>query len=352
MTTNHLATAARAASAALALGGFALAQSTDAPPVCNNNGPYVAECSGQLTPVPITSAGSFDPDGSVTFLWFEECPWGFVDDPTAPDANMVIDLLGGCTQTCVLQLRVFQGGQSVSCNTTVTVQDTTPPVILCPGDFTEIWNGGIAAGQIDPAHTGSATAVDCDPAPVIIFNDLSTVPNTSAGQPELVVTREWIATDYCQNSSSCIQTITLLSPTSGLGALLDVVPGSCANEVSVGSTEGVFTVLLLGTNTFDVTQIDRSTVELRRMDNAGTPVRRAQTKLADKGRPGPATSPNCSTTVKDGKLDMQLSFSMQEVSEGLSVSTATAGGQVEFAVTGRMLDGRWFVVHDSATMVP
>jgi hypothetical protein len=356
MTRNHLASAARVASAALAIGGAALAQGVGgSPPVCNNNGPYVAECTGQQTPVAVTSAGSFDPDmTSVTFLWFEECPWGFFDDPTNPTPNMVIDLLGGCIQTCVFELRVFSGGEVTKCVSTVTVQDTTAPLITCPADFVDIWAGGIPAGQTDPTNTGFATAIDCDPNPVITYDDISIVPNslTNPSAPEVVITREWTATDYCLNESTCIQIITLLSPSSALGGLLDVAPGSCSNEISVAATEGLFTVVLLGTPQFDVTQIDRATIELRRSDNAGTAAVRAATKLADKGKPGDAANPHCSSPLKDGRLDMQLSFGQAEVSESLYIAKETAGTQVEFAVIGRMLDGRWFVLRDGVTLVP
>lgn len=356
MTKNSVVSVARAATAALALTGSALAQgTTDAFPVCNNNGPYVAECTGQLTAVPVSSAGSFDPDGTpVTFLWFEECTVGFFDDPTSPAPNMVIDLLGTCLKTCVFELRVFSGGQLTKCVSTVTVQDTTAPVIMCPPDFVAVWAGGIPAGQTLPINTGSATAVDCDPNPVVTYQDISIVPNTIAnpGAPEVVITREWSALDYCLNKAMCTQTITLLSPSGGLGGLLDVAPGSCTNDVSVSAKDGVFSVLLLGTSQFDVSQIDRATIELRRSDNLGSPVRRAATKLADKGQPGNAANPHCSSTVKDNRLDLQLSFAQQEVTESLQVVKEAPGGQVEFAVTGRMLDGRWFVLRDAATLVP
>src|SRR5688572_11700362 len=110
---------------------------SDAPPVCDSGGPYLAECTGLPTAVPIDGTASFDPDGTaLTYLWFEECPHGFVDDPTAGQANMIIDLTGKCFEQCALVLRVTSGGQLTACPfTTVRVEDTTPPTIdSCPAD--------------------------------------------------------------------------------------------------------------------------------------------------------------------------------------------------------------------------
>src|SRR5688572_20899324 len=107
-----------------------LALAQGAPPVCINGGPYVGECTGPATAVPIDGSASFDPDGTqVTFQWFEECAFGFVDDPTSPSANFIMDMAGVCQRSCFLVLRVTSGGEMVPCNTLVTVNDTTPPSI-------------------------------------------------------------------------------------------------------------------------------------------------------------------------------------------------------------------------------
>jgi len=352
MTFATLLCRAAAIPAGLIISGVVLAQDPEALPVCNNNGPYIAECSGQITCVPVTSAGSFDPDGtSITVLWFEECDFAFFDDPTGLAPNMCFDMQLQCSRTCVFALRVFSGGQLVHCNSTVTVQDTTAPVITCPADVTEIWTGGPNTGQIDPAHTGSATAVDCDPNPVIGYTDVL-VGNTSAGQPELVVTRTWTATDNCNNQSSCIQIITLLSPSQGLGGLLDIAPNACPNVLGTQMNEGLIAVVLYGTQTFDVANIDRSTLKLRRADNLGTTVPVGITKLLDRGRPGDVKTPNCGSPVKDGRLDLQLVYSYDAVRTALNLNTEKPGASFDVAITGQLIDGRHFTVRDSVTTAP
>jgi len=342
---------AAAVPAGLVLSGIALAQS---PPVCVNNGPYVAECTGQITCVPVTSAGSFDPDGtSTTFLWFEECVFGFFDDPTSPAPNMCLDMQLECTKTCVFALRVFSGGQLTACLSTVTVEDTTAPVITCPPDVTEIWAGGIPAGQTDPANTGSATAVDCDPNPVIGFTDVA-VPNTlqNPTAPEVVITRTWTATDNCGNQSSCVQVITLLSPGNFSGAVLDIAPNACPNVLGVQMNEGLIALALYGTPTFDVANINRNTLELRRMDNTGFAIPVALTKLVDRGRQGNEKTPNCGSSSKDGRLDLQLVYSYDTVRAGLNMNIEKPSSTFDVAITGRMVDGTYFTVIDKVTIAP
>jgi hypothetical protein len=352
MSFAHHARHAAGLSTIIMLASVALAQDPEALPVCNNNGPYVAECTGQLTCVPVTSAGSFDPDGTpITTFWFEECDFGFFDDPTSPAPNMCLDMQLECVKTCVFALRIFSGGQLVHCNSTVTVQDTTGPVITCPPDVIEIWAGGPAVGQTDPAHTGTATAVDCDPNPVISFSDTS-VGNTMAGQPELVVTRTWVATDNCLNQSSCVQIITLLSPSQPLGGLLDLVPNACPNSLGTQMNEGLIPLVLYGTQTFDVTNVDRPTLQLRRADNQGTSIPVGITKLLDRGRPGGAKTPNCGSAVKDGRLDLQVVYSYALVRSALLLDGEKPGSTIEVALTGRLLDGRYFTLRDTVIVAP
>lgn len=90
-------------------------------------------------------------------------------------------------------------GNSSSCVQTIFIDDSTPPVITCPINVTIQCTASTL-----PANTGSATAVDCDPAPIITFNDVTV---GGACPQERTITRTWIATDHCGNSSTCIQSI-------------------------------------------------------------------------------------------------------------------------------------------------
>jgi len=94
-------------------------------------------------------------------------------------------------------------GNTNQCTFTVTVQDTTPPVISCPANVT------VECGRsTDPASTGTATATDnCDTSPKVTFID------AVSGNCPRIITRTWTATDFSGNSNSCVQIITITDTT-------------------------------------------------------------------------------------------------------------------------------------------
>ncbi len=84
----------------------------------------------------------------------------------------------------------------------VISQEPEEPVITCPGDITIE-----CLTSADPEITGYATATDnIDPEPVITYADVligGTCPQ------EQIINRTWTATDSDENSSDCLQVITL-----------------------------------------------------------------------------------------------------------------------------------------------
>ena len=81
--------------------------------------------------------------------------------------------------------------------------DKTPPKITCPADKT-ITCGSSTAGTT--LGTGIATATDnCGGTVKITYTDIT----SSCGNDSYVITRTWKATDPCQNSSECVQKITV-----------------------------------------------------------------------------------------------------------------------------------------------
>lgn len=344
---RFLLTATLLATAASLGAGRAAAQA----PVCNNGGPYTFECSGQVTPVTLDGTGSYDPAGGpVTFFWFEECANGFFDDPTSPTPTFNVDLAGGCSTTCVVALRVFNAaGVMTACNTTVTVQDTSAPVITCPADLTEIWTSGPPT-QTDPTLTGFATAGDCDPNPLITYTD-SLDPGTAPGEPETIVTRTWTATDYCGNSSSCVQTITLLSPNQNLGGSLDLMSRSCPNDMD-RTSQGIINVTVWGTATFNVSLINQATLRLLRADNVGIPVKRFIASTQAAGRPSPASSDPCAcdSKINDGKLDLVMSFGAEQIVHDMALDLLPEGASTEIVLIGQLNNGQWFTLRDCVTV--
>jgi uncharacterized repeat protein (TIGR03806 family) len=88
-------------------------------------------------------------------------------------------------------------------------EDTTAPVLACPGNVTIPCGSSTA-----PSATGRATATDnCDATPSVTFSD------SVAGGPCPVpgtITRTWRATDACGNTATCQQVITLAAPVRAL----------------------------------------------------------------------------------------------------------------------------------------
>jgi hypothetical protein len=87
---------------------------------------------------------------------------------------------------------------SVSKSFTVTVVDDVKPTITCPAAVT------IACGlSATPSITGTATATDNCGTVTVTYSDV-VIAN--------ITTRTWTATDASNNSSSCVQVITLSGP--------------------------------------------------------------------------------------------------------------------------------------------
>jgi hypothetical protein len=91
---------------------------------------------------------------------------------------------------------------------------------------------------------------------------------------------------------------------------VDIKPTSCPNPVNVKSN-GVLPVAILGTEQFDVTQVDPGTVRL-----AGVaPLRWAEDDVATPYDPyvGKEDAFDCTNDPADGYLDLTLKFAIQEV---------------------------------------
>jgi hypothetical protein len=96
-------------------------------------------------------------------------------------------------------------GNSSSCTTTFTVNDTTAPVITCPANIVTPAGSGSCSASLNP---GTATATDnCDATPTITGTRSDGKPLTDPYSGVVIIT--WTATDDSGNSSSCMQTVTV-----------------------------------------------------------------------------------------------------------------------------------------------
>jgi hypothetical protein len=95
-------------------------------------------------------------------------------------------------------------GNSSTCIQTIKVVDTTPPIIACPPDVTLE-----CPADTNVEANGSATASDTCGSVTITHSDQWQPDCGNTG----TLIRTWTVTDECSNSSSCVQTITIVDTT-------------------------------------------------------------------------------------------------------------------------------------------
>ncbi|MFK7756394.1 MAG: T9SS type A sorting domain-containing protein [Flavobacteriales bacterium] len=171
---------------------------------CDN----VSTCTQTITIVDTTAPVLTIP-ADLTVECGEEADYGTPSATDNCDEDVEIELTetvepGICDQNSVIT-RVYRAfddcGNEAVATQTITLQDTTAPVITCPADLT--------ADCADTAMDyGTATAEDLCSEVTITSAD-----ETAGDSCETVITRTWTATDACGNASSCVQTITIVDTT-------------------------------------------------------------------------------------------------------------------------------------------
>ncbi|MGD0539508.1 MAG: LamG-like jellyroll fold domain-containing protein, partial [Verrucomicrobiota bacterium] len=138
--------------------------------------------------------------------------WSF-DPPTIVNGcsgtnNITLTVLGTVTNGVCPQVitRTWMAmdacTNSTTCSQTVTVVDTTPPVLTCATNKTV--NCGTAWTFDAPTANDSCSGTK------VTLTVLSTVTNGVCPQ---VITRTWMATDACSNTATCSQTVTVVDTT-------------------------------------------------------------------------------------------------------------------------------------------
>ena len=147
----------------------------------------IVECTDPTDPANTGMSSAMDNCGSVTITSSD------VSTPGACTAEYVIVRTWTAQDEC---------GLTSTCEQTITVDDSTPPAVVCPANTAVECSDDKTSGA-----NGVATATDnCDPAPVITESD-NIVPGLCADA--YTIERTWTATDECGNASSCIQEITV-----------------------------------------------------------------------------------------------------------------------------------------------
>ncbi len=155
-----------------------------------------------------------------------------------------------------------------------------------------------------------------------------------------------------------VQTLRGVNQLPPSGASLDIKPGACPNSFN-RSGHGVLPVALVGTDAFDVMEIDVSSVVLSRADGVGASV------APHEGPPGPhsefedVVTPfegkepcDCHELEGDGITDLSMKFKTDDAVEALELNDLPAGDLVQLVVNGTLLDGTPFSASDCIRIVP
>jgi hypothetical protein len=129
-----------------------------------------------------------------------------------------------------------------------------------------------------------------------------------------------------------------------IGVPLDIDPRSCPNSVR---NKGMVHAAILGTDYFDVSQVDPASVRL-----VGVAARRSKLRdVATVSLPliGKASESDCTAAGKDGFLDLGLVFNGREVIDAIEASweeDVHDGDVLIVTVEGNLFDGNSFVGED------
>jgi hypothetical protein len=120
--------------------------------------------------------------------------------------------------------------------------------------------------------------------------------------------------------------------------VVDIKPGSCVNPLNIKSN-GVLPVAILGTQDFDVLDIDALTIQLVGVDAV-------RSSYEDVGTP--ADGEDCATDLPDGILDLVLKFDTQAIVE--AIGEVTDGEEVILELIGLSNDDTPIVGQDYITI--
>jgi hypothetical protein len=171
------------------------------PPIADAGADQTVECTSAGTTAVAHGTASSDPDGdTLTYSW--SAPGVVFDNPNSPTPTGNFSI-----GTHVVTLLVSDGIAQDSDTVSITVQDTTPPVISCPADITVECTGnlGVQADdpQLAPFFAGVSAMDVCDDAPTITNDAPAFFP-----LGDTIVT--FTATDDHGNASACSATVTVL----------------------------------------------------------------------------------------------------------------------------------------------
>jgi len=120
-----------------------------------------------------------------------------------------------------------------------------------------------------------------------------------------------------------------IEPKPALWVAVDIKPGSCPNPLNVKS-KGVLPVAILGTDDYDVTTIDPTSIRLTGVEPLRSSFEDVATPVSD------SNDCNCTTDGPDGFLDLTLKFKTQRIVE--AIGDVNDGDVRALTLTGVLFD--------------
>jgi hypothetical protein len=169
------------------------------PPIADAGPDQTVECAGATTSVTLDGTGSSDPEGDpLTYLW--TAPGVTFDDPSSPTPTGQFPL-----GTTTVTLTVSDGELEDTDTVDITVEDTTPPSITCPGDITVECSDFCGTPWDDPQLSAFFAGVSA--------SDVCCAVNVTNDAPACfalgTTTVTFTATDCVGNASSCTADVTV-----------------------------------------------------------------------------------------------------------------------------------------------
>jgi len=191
------------------------------------------------------------------------------------------------------------------------------------GDIVTLNAVGLPAGAVmDPPLPAGGNPVS---------SDFSWTPGPAQVGTHIII---FTATDQNGQSASCSVTISVEAAPTDIAVPFDIRPTSCPNPINVVS-RGVLPAAILGTASFDVTQVNPATVRLEGV----APIQHNFEDVATPFEPfvGKQIAFDCTTEGPDGFLDMTLKFRMQDIVA--TFGPVSWGDVLVLQLTGELFDG-------------
>jgi hypothetical protein len=228
-------------------GSYVLSRTWTATDVCGNSASCVQTITVRDTTPPTISCPS-----NLVLECSAPTTTNFTGVATARDtcssvavsySDSVSNICGGSRVISRVWTATDACGNQAGCVQTITLRDTTPPILVCPSNLVLECPANTTTN-----YTGVATAHDGCSSVTLTYSD--SVSNTCGAAK--VISRTWIATDGCGNSSSCVQTITVRDstpPTITCATNRTVSTGTAWTFDAPTATDGCGTVTIQVMNT-------------------------------------------------------------------------------------------------------